>query len=369
MKVAGEIFETSMCMEQVSSERLQTLLAKEKELQWRKTLMHSLPIGIVLIDANGFVKDCNQEAIALLDEPLTGEAWVNIITRCFAPQADDLQEISLKDGRKISIHISATPDARGQTIVLSDLTATRETQARFSQQQRLIEMGNMVASLAHQLRTPIAAAMLYASHLSDSELDISQQKKFSKKIVSRLKSIENQVSDMLLFAKSDKLITERTTLKEFTHELTQALEFELIEHEAIFTIQNKASTDVLDCNCSALIGAIQNLVNNAIQATGVGAVLTLHITEAQNELHFMLEDNGPGIDADKLEKVSEPFYTTKTHGTGLGLAVVKAVARSHHGMLSINSNTNKGSQIGFSIALDLANRLTTNTQGVNNATA
>ena len=99
--------------------------------------------------------------------------------------------------------LSITPleNEPGQLIVITDLTETRQLQARVSHMQRLSSLGKMVASLAHQIRTPLSAAMLYASNLTRKGLGQEAQTQFANKLTDRLKELESQVNDMLLFAK------------------------------------------------------------------------------------------------------------------------------------------------------------------------
>ena len=113
----------------------------------------------------GRVQECNPTAIDLLGEPLEGESWLNVIQRVFAPRFDDGHEVSLKDGRRVSIATRSLAGEPGQLIVLTDMTETRALQERLSRHQRLSALGKVSASLAHQIRTPLSAAMLYGEHL------------------------------------------------------------------------------------------------------------------------------------------------------------------------------------------------------------
>ena len=165
-------------------------------------LLQVMPAGVIVIDGKGIVRQANEQAKALLGEPLEEEVWRCIITRSFKPRADDGHEVSLVDGRRVKLSITPLENEPGQLIVITDLTETRQLQARVSHMQRLSSLGKMVASLAHQIRTPLSAAMLYASNLTRKGLGEEAQTQFSNKLTDRLKELESQVNDMLLFAKS-----------------------------------------------------------------------------------------------------------------------------------------------------------------------
>ena len=165
-------------------------------------LLQVMPAGVIVIDGKGIVRQANEQAKALLGEPLEEEVWRSIITRSFKPRADDGHEVSLVDGRRVKLSITPLENEPGQLIVITDLTETRQLQARVSHMQRLSSLGKMVASLAHQIRTPLSAAMLYASNLTRKGLGQEAQTQFANKLTDRLKELESQVNDMLLFAKS-----------------------------------------------------------------------------------------------------------------------------------------------------------------------
>ncbi|MFT7259957.1 MAG: two-component system sensor histidine kinase FlrB, partial [Glaciecola sp.] len=135
-----------------SDDTVEELKNKAKRLNH---LLEVMPAGVIVLDQNGHIKQANQQAVELLGEPLEKELWREIILRSFKPQADDGHEVSLRDGRKVKISISPLVEEKGQLIVLTDLTETRELQSRISHLQRLSSLGKMVASLAHQVRTPL----------------------------------------------------------------------------------------------------------------------------------------------------------------------------------------------------------------------
>ena len=115
------------------------------------------------------MREANPAACELLGEPLVGELWRQVIARSFAPRKDDGHEISLRDGRRLSIATRSLDAEPGQLVLLNDLTETRRLQDQLARHERLSSLGRMVASLAHQIRTPLSAAMLYAGHLADAE--------------------------------------------------------------------------------------------------------------------------------------------------------------------------------------------------------
>lgn len=324
----------------VSAQRMQELAEKERLANRLQHLLDLLPGGVIVIDAQGIVREANPAACELLGLPLEGELWRQVIARCFAPREDDGHEVSLKDGRRLSIATRSLGAEPGQLVLLNDLTETRHLQDQLARHERLSSLGRMVASLAHQIRTPLSAALLYASHLTDQTLPVDTQQRFAGRLKERLHELEHQVRDMLVFARGELPLTDRVT----PAQLMQSLQAAALTHVQDLPIRWQCDSHAgeLLCNRDTLVGAILNLIENAIQASAGEVRLKVHLYTRGNNLRLCVSDSGSGIDGAVLARLGEPFFTTRATGTGLGLTVVKAVARAHQGELRLRSRVGRG---------------------------
>ncbi|EPF67518.1 MULTISPECIES: sensor histidine kinase [Pseudomonas] len=331
------------------AQRLQELAEKERLANRLQNLLDLLPGGVIVIDGMGVVREANPAAIDLLGQPLLGMLWRHVISRCFAPREDDGHEVSLKDGRRLSIATRSLDAEPGQLVLINDLTETRHLQEQLARHERLSSLGRMVASLAHQIRTPLSAAMIYASHLTERELPVETQQRFAARLKDRLHELEHQVRDMLVFARGELPLTDR---------LTPGALFQALQNAAATHVQGLAvrwQCDSIDgellCNRDTLVGALLNLIENAVQASAGRTLLKVHAYSRGNELRICFSDNGSGIDKAGLARIGEPFFTTKTTGTGLGLAVVTAVSRAHQGRVHYLSRVGRGTCAIISLPL------------------
>ena len=329
--------------------RRDELEEREKVANRLSTLLDVLPAGVVVLDSQGVISQCNPAAVELLDEPLEGQRWVDVIQRAFAPRRDDGHEVSLNDGRRVNIEIRSMDNEPGQLILLTDLTETRELQSRLARSERLSSMGRMVASLAHQIRTPLSAAMLYAGHLYEEDLDAEMRERCAGKLMARLQHLEQQVRDMLIFARGDIRLAEQFGVAEWVDAVVQNAETAVQTRRATLTSSSEALEGAIACNREALVGACLNLINNSLEA---GAdVLELSVSEQDGHARFCLKDNGPGLSPEEAERVTEAFVTTKSHGTGLGLAVVNAVVQAHKGRFELESDGHSGTSAIITLPL------------------
>ncbi|CCK75385.1 MAG: PAS domain-containing protein [Oleispira antarctica] len=358
----SKVEELSGELAEVSYQRMQELADKERIAERLESLLHMLPGGILLLDGEGRIRECNPAASALLlpnegsnksgveNDFLLGKLWRNVIKTSFSPKPDDGHEISLVDGRRVSLQTASLGSEPGQIILITDQTETRKLQESLSQHQRLSSMGNMVASLAHQIRTPLSAAMIYGEHLQNEELQPEQREKFANKMMQRLHHLEHQIRDMLIFARGEAPLNDDMALSQLLHDWQEALEIPLQQNNATCEFQvNKVDVHI-HCNRDALIGALMNLVNNALEACGQGAELHVRVNvNAQFQVNIEIEDDGPGFTNAINDQILQPFFTTKSNGTGLGLAVVQAIARAHYGEFSIKSAGTKGAIASFKL--------------------
>lgn len=349
----NRVAELNQELNHLSDRRLTELAEKEKLANRLESLLNFLPGGVVVLDSSGKVAECNPAALQLLGEPLQGELWRDVIKRSFAPRNDDGHEVSLKDGRLVSIQTRNLGED-GQIILLTDQTETRRLQSELSRHERLSALGKMMGALAHQIRTPLSSAMLYAGHLCGGKLDDERRQQFSEKILGRLNNIERQIQDMLFYVKGELPLNDVISVAQLQEELAEAMEVPLMTSESTCEWVIRTREQYIQCNRAALIGALLNLVNNAIQAVERNARLRIEFNlypHALNDLELAAEtpqlwirvcDQGPGIAQEMLNNVGDLFVTTKAQGTGLGLSVVKAVARAHHGKFLLQSTLGKG---------------------------
>ncbi|MBU2869957.1 HAMP domain-containing sensor histidine kinase [Colwellia sp. E2M01] len=311
-------------------------------------LIDVMPTGLVMLDGNGIVVKINQVARNLLDEPILGQPWFNVIARSFTPREDDWHEISLKDGRRVKLEITSLGSQPGQLIMITDLTETRLLQDKISQMQRLSSLGKMVSTLAHQIRTPLSAAILYGENLATSHLAEASRIKFQEKLNARLHDLEQQVNDMLLFSKSGtEQVVSPLGINELITDTVASMEALFIKESTNIKIKLADDEQYILGNKNALTGAIQNLLQNAlramstIQQSDFEPQITLQVYSQANDLYLSVKDNGPGIDAKISDKIFQPFYTSSSKGTGLGLSVVKSVVNAHQGEVNLLNESNK----------------------------
>lgn len=350
-------------LEQARSERLQQLAEKERIANRLESLLDILPAGVIVVDENDRIRQANPVAHDMLGEDICGGEWTHLAGQRIASHGNELQ---LPDGRWISVSSRALQGEPGRLILLNDVTQTRDLQSRLGRQQRLSSLGEMVARLAHQLRTPLATALLYMSALDHPGSSSADRMRFGSKARERLLHLERMVNDMLIFARGDVIALENIHVPVLLQQLQDGLEQLLKTSGVNLQIENLVGDVVIRASQDTLLSIFQNLADNAIAACrqrypeeeGSSAMLKIQVTRCSaDEVCFAFLDNGCGIESRHMQRVLEPFYTTRSSGTGLGLAVVNSAVQGFHGSLQFFSREGEGSCFEVRLPMGTQNRL------------
>lgn len=337
---------------EVTNRELRLQLEEKENLSQRLSrLLAALPGGVVVLDAAGRVHEANPAALGLLQAPLQGEGWQAVCARDFLPTSVP-GEWLLGDGRRVAISSSHMGEQGGEILLLQDVTETHQLQEQLQRHKRLSSMGEMVAGLAHQLRTPLAAALLYTSHLR-GELATEDRERFTDKALARLHSLERLIKDMLVFVRGGKGEQEKIAVASLVADVQHVMEPQMAQHGLQFVVADGSAGASLLGSRQALSGALLNLLANGMQACSKGGRVTLAIgLDGPLWLECRVSDTGRGIPQNVQERLFEPFFTTRTDGTGLGLAIVREVVQMHGGEVAVFSTEGSGSEFVLRLPLE-----------------
>lgn len=305
-------------------------------------LLNALPAGVVVLDGQASITEANPVARQLLGDELEGRHWGDVARAHLEPTLT-LGEWQL-DGRRLSLAESPLDSSGGKLLLLHDISAAHQMKSELERNQRLAAMGEMAASLAHQLRTPLATALLYAGNLGQAELGEEARRRFADKTVAQLRRLERLIQDVLLFARGESIGRDVIGVSDLLAEVAQTLEPLLKEHGVQLEMDDRCPGAVIVGGRKALFGALVSLLENALQVSDPGGSIRLSAWYGEDEIQVAVADEGPGIPAEMQARIFEPFFTTRSQGTGLGLPIALGVARAHGGSLQVSSEPGSGAE-------------------------
>lgn len=338
-------------LEQARSERAREAREARRLAERLQLLLEALPAGVVVIDAEGAIQEANPAAEAILGQAPIGRTWADVAREVFRQQLTAKGDWVRQDGRQVSMLIS-TLEEKTKVVLLTDVTETRAIEDLVNRNERLSAMGRMAASLAHQIRTPLASALLYLSQAKKISTDTAQSGMLVRG-VERIRFLDRLVEDMLVFARGNGP-GERVRVADLFRDVHDAVN-EIKPAHAHLAIDGTDVLVELDGNRTALTAALINLVRNALES-GPDVVVTMRAEIRGPRVVFRVQDNGPGIEPQIQSRVFEPFFSTRPAGTGLGLAVVKTVTEAHGGEVEIESTPERGTHIGLDLPRECASQ-------------
>jgi two-component system sensor histidine kinase FlrB len=313
-------------------------------------LLEALPAGVLELSSEGRVVSENPTAIQMLGRHTLGQDWGEVLPLLQPTEIDE--SFRAESGLHLTLQYKDLPALGGRIVLLHDVTRMNLLSGELARQEKLAAMGSMAASLAHQLRTPLSTAMLYAANLKKPDLKEDDRNRFIDKILTRLKALESLIQNMLGFVRGH--VSQR-----------EPLDIALILEDLCAVFMPQCQARAIDFVCAsvpasaitvvgdrkALVGALTNLLENAVFFSPAGTRIELSVSRRGSLLCLAVDDSGPGVRDEEMARLFEPFYTTRSGGTGLGLAIVKKVAEELDGQVSCANRPEGGARFEFCLPL------------------
>ncbi|HAF29241.1 MAG TPA: histidine kinase [Bacteroidales bacterium] len=211
-------------------------------------------------------------------------------------------------------------------------------QQALKQSEKMASMGQLSAGIAHELNNPLGVVIMYANILLEEAPKDSQIQKDLKLIVDQTNRCKKIVGGLLNFARKNQVNSSNTNIIDLVEHSIQAV---IIPKKIKIEIDSSTLKDpYVMLDYEQMTQVLTNLIKNAIDAMPKGGNIKITLEDKNDDVIFCVKDSGIGIDNESLEKIFEPFYTTKGigKGTGLGLATAYGIVKMHKGKISVFSN-------------------------------
>jgi PAS domain S-box-containing protein len=336
----------------------------------------NMPAGLVVVSATGIISSSNPAAEQVLGiqglgfrrySEALGEnsELTKLVAECLETgkifRREEVEHVPpAGDTRHLGVTISPIRRGEGKIngaiCLLTDLTELTALQQRMQLKENLAALGELSAGIAHEFKNALATISGYAQLIPESSPNESAD--YAKKIVEQTRNITHMVAEFLKYARPLEIPEERVELEEVVEravaEVAQAMPQVAIESNGDFG-EVAGDEGLLR---QALLNLARNAAEACAEADGGGHVtMRGEITESEEAgwQRIIVNDNGPGIALEALPKLFRPFFTTKSNGTGLGLAVVQKIVVQHGGQVEVRNCTKGGAE--FIVTLPLPRRV------------
>ncbi len=332
--------------------------------------------GLLSIDPQGKVLSFNHLALEMLGLDESNIAGMNLreiidfqasgiqdtLTRCSAVLDREIQHRSAT-GEPVELSVSATPiigeenECRGAVIILHDLREIKLLEEKVRRSEKLAAVGKLAAGVAHEIRNPLSSIRGFAQFLRHALAERPKDREYAEIMVKEVDRMNRVVTDLLTFARPLEAELAPTDLQELLEHILRLVKADAQGRGV--EIHKNISEDLpeIDLDANQMTQCLLNLTLNALQVLDAGGSIEVGATMAGADPRLLLwvEDDGSGIPAEDLDKIFDPFYTTREQGTGLGLAIVHTIVENHNGEIRVESpvpEKNKGTRFTISIPVE-----------------
>ncbi len=347
------------------------LLRLAQEKGFLETVFNAIQEGIIVTDSSGKITYMNDGACELfgldaedsigkqLDERVRGLDW-HSLTRSGGPVTRDL-EIFYPSNRFINFYIvplmieHRTEDVQadgaghqvGYAIILRDITESRRTAEKTIESERMNALTLLAAGVAHEIGNPLNSLNIHlqlmergARKLEGQERDeLEQSIKVARDEIGRLDSI---VTQFLRAIRPSKPQLQPANINAIVEETLHFFAPEIEARDIVVESELRSDLPLVQIDRDQMKQAFYNIIKNSFEAMKRRGILRIRTDMDDSHVRVSFTDNGGGMSAEALSRVFEPYYTTKSRGSGLGLLIVRRIVREHGGELAIESAEGKG---------------------------
>lgn len=365
IKALAEAFElfnrTTQTMEE-SYRRLERRLedldreleAKNRELaltsDYLNSILESMSDGVIAVDNEGTITTMNRAAcntLGYLPEAARGKPFDAVFGRMFAsPPGRHANVLRSSEGREVQVSERDSPlfDRGGRRIgavkVFQDMTEIETLRTRLRQQDRLAALGELAATVAHEIRNPLGGIRGFAALLARDLAEDDPRSRLVEKILVGSKELERVVSELLEYTRPVQLRPQDVSCRELVE---AALAYVELDGRRV-TVRNEVAPELkMQVDPDRMRQVLLNILLNAVQSIESEGVISIRARVEDGRLTVSVRDSGCGMSPEQVEKIFSPFYTTKEKGTGLGLAIATKVVELHGGRIDVESEPGNGS--------------------------
>ncbi|MCM8818633.1 MAG: ATP-binding protein [Candidatus Omnitrophica bacterium] len=332
-----------------------------------RNLLDNSPFGVISLDKDGRVSLVSKQMKVFLgkdEKELVGKNFRDVLPSDVIPLIERkyknfdkeiiIDEIVYQNQNKnfiFSVNIVPIYDEKGKEIgimvIFSDITKIKQLQDEIREKEKMASLGVMAAGVAHEIKNPLVAIKTFVDLFPERYKDPEFRDVYSRLLQDEVQRINHLVEQILLFANPKPMKVEKINILEMLKSIIMLWKFQNRDKD-IKVIENFYMGNVIiKGDKERLKEVFFNLLANSYEAiNNKEGIIEVYATEKKdNMVEICIADNGSGIKKEIMDRIFDPYFTTKDQGTGLGLSIVRKIVEEHGGNIKIESEENKGTKV------------------------
>jgi two-component system sensor histidine kinase HydH len=329
----------------------------------------SLPVGLIATDNKGMIAFYNSAAEKITGLDLSqarGKDPETVLPSHFCGLKEALDrgeaisekemECEFTEDHIVPVSVSASKIINeagqfvGQVLILRDLGEVRRLQDEIRRQEKLAAIGGLAAGVAHEIRNPLSSIKGIASYFKGKFDPESHDQEMAGVMIEEVDRLNRVISELLEFARPTELSLQLADINDLLKNSVRLIQKEASAKDIQIDLSLSEDVMVTHIDSDRLSQCLLNLYINALQSMGKGGQLNIQSAKSKDgRISIQVHDTGAGINPEDINRIFDPYYTTKPKGTGLGLAIVHKIVEGHDGQIKVRSIRGQGSTFTISL--------------------
>jgi two-component system, NtrC family, sensor histidine kinase HydH len=338
------------------------LAGKALQLErFQARLLDNLPDGLLIVSPDNVIRAANPAAHDVFQAKGSGLAGLSVsdlpedLANCLKNLPLDSnanwEQVTVQGSHLeiLSVPLKEHKEAGSRLVLIRDRTRFRELEKSLQDAEKMAALGTIAAGMAHEIRNPLSALRGFAQYFAKKFKGKEPDETYAQTMITEADRLNRVITDLLYLSRPRAVQKEKVDLLELSEGISNLLRLDLEGKDVQLEVSLESS--YVQADADLLKQTVINLMLNSLDAMEAAGTekKQIHIASAHGEdgVWIFVRDNGPGMDKQQIDQAFEPFYTTKSKGTGLGLALINKTMMEHEGKALIESSAGRGCTIAL----------------------
>ena len=335
-----------------------------------EALVKNMPIGLIALNDHGKIVTCNENAQAVFEVPCSDALGKDALTLLPDPLKKIIAELPERGGfLERDIHLTSAQGKKhiweavaagimdegipaGRMLLIRDVTAIRQMENEIARSRHLNSIGSLAAGVAHEIRNPLSSIKGFAVYFKERLSGNKEDEETADVMIAETERLNRVIGQLIEFARPLELKKEKVQFVELVQHTIKLIASDAQKSKITIEFNADKKIPMVEVDPDKVKQVLLNVFLNCLAALKDRGILKVELALKSENLNVIISDTGAGINESELQRIYDPYFTSKPAGTGLGLAVVQKIMEAHGGTINVESSVGIGTKVFLFFPLD-----------------